>query len=493
MRHGPLARHYPAVATMVVFALVPFLALSAALGPITPIITRDLHMSAQTFSITEGMANAGYAFGTVLAVQFAQHLPQRRMLLVYGIVLVVGSVLTAAATGPGMFITGHILQGLCTSLLLIAAVPPLIIGYPASRLRTTVIVLNVCIFGAVALGPVVGGIQADAHGWRPLFWVIAGIAVAALILSVVTYQEVPPANKGARIDWIALVLASAGCAAAFFGASELTTHRFLDPVASGPLLGGLLLIVILFVHEYLSRNPLLCVASLVSTLPVAGIVAAVCAAAASVSAISLTLTGLAPTMSPLHLGLLYLPEFGGAVLAAFVFGTVFRTHLLHYFVLVGLAFLAVGVVLMNAASPPTGVLTSVGSGFVGVGVGSSVVPALFIAGFSLRSNNVQRVFAIIELVRAVAAFMVAPVLVYVAATVGGSLASGTRMALWVCFAITCAGAVIGAALYALGGVRRPPHPSVPAWMSGEEPGWDSPPLLAAVRRGKETQRDDNCL
>ena len=35
-----------------------------------------------------------------------------------------------------MYITGHVLQGLCTSLLLIAAVPPLAIGYPANKLRT---------------------------------------------------------------------------------------------------------------------------------------------------------------------------------------------------------------------------------------------------------------------------------------------------------------------------------------------------------------------
>ena len=62
------------------------------------------------------------ALGTVMAVQFAQHFPQRRMLLVYAVALVIGSVLVAAATGSVMFIVGHILQGLCTSLLLIAAV-----------------------------------------------------------------------------------------------------------------------------------------------------------------------------------------------------------------------------------------------------------------------------------------------------------------------------------------------------------------------------------
>jgi nucleotide-binding universal stress UspA family protein len=58
-------------------------------------------MSVQASSLTSGMANAGYAAGTVLAVQFAQHLPQRRMLLVYGTLLVIGSVLAADAAQPG--------------------------------------------------------------------------------------------------------------------------------------------------------------------------------------------------------------------------------------------------------------------------------------------------------------------------------------------------------------------------------------------------------
>jgi MFS family permease len=487
MPRGPLAGRYPAVAAMVVFALVPYLALSAALGPITPIIAHELGMSLQAMEITSGMANAGYAVGTVLAVQFAQHLPQRRMLIIYGTLLVIGSVLTAAAVDPAMFIVGHVLQGLCTSLLLIAAVPPLIIDYPTARLRETVVILNVCIFGAVALGPVVGGAQASSHGWRPLFWIIAGIAVAALVLSLLTFRYTPPANPGTPIDYLALALATLGCVAAFFGASRLLTHRFLDAATCGPLFGGLLLIIALFVHEYTAKNPLLCVRSLVSTLPVAGIVAAMCAAAASVSAIALTQTSLAHRMAPLNLGLLYLPEFGGAVITAVVFSMVFRTRKLHYFVLAGLVFLCAGILVMNGAAPTTAPLTAVGSGLVGVGVGASVVPALFIAGFSLRSNNVQRVFAIIELVRAVAAFMIAPILLYVAAHVGSSADEGTRTALWVCFGLSVAGAVVAVALYALGGVRRPPAPSVDSWMSGEQPGWFSPPLLARITRKSRPQ------
>ena len=51
MRQGPLAGRYPAVAAMVMFALIPYLALSAALEPLTPIIAKQLHMSLQTMSL----------------------------------------------------------------------------------------------------------------------------------------------------------------------------------------------------------------------------------------------------------------------------------------------------------------------------------------------------------------------------------------------------------------------------------------------------------
>src|SRR5690348_16816657 len=90
---GPLAGRYPAAAAMVMFALIPYLALSAAIGPVMPIIGHDLGISEQGMSLASGMANAAYAVGTVMAVQFAQLLHQRRMMLLYVVLLVIGSVL----------------------------------------------------------------------------------------------------------------------------------------------------------------------------------------------------------------------------------------------------------------------------------------------------------------------------------------------------------------------------------------------------------------
>jgi len=488
MRQGKLAGRYPAAAAMVIFALVPYLGLSAALQPLTPIIGGQLHMSTQTMSLGFGMANAAYAVGTVLAVQFAQLLPQRRMMVLYAMLLVIGSVLAAAAQDPAMFIAGHVLQGLCTSLLLIAAVPPLALGFGLEKFRWTAMIMNVCIFGAVALGPVVGGIQASAHAWRPLFWVVAGIAVAALVLALLTFEDAPPADRDAPRDPLAIGLAASGCVAAFYGASELLTHRFLDVQTLVPLIGGLALIVVLVVNQYRSRHPLLTIRTmLTSTVPVAGIVVALSAAAASVSATVLTADELAPHYTPLHLGLLYMPELGGALLTAVALGVVLKRREIHYLPLAGMAFLAAGIAVFRIQLPPSETLTVIGSGLTGIGLGAAVAPALFVAGFSLAAASLQRVFAIVELFRAVAAFMIAPVFVHFAATVCGNSRTGTGIALWIGFGLAIAGALATVGLYALGRARAQ-TPDLERFMNGEGPAWYSPPLLAGIRNRRPRRR-----
>jgi MFS family permease len=466
---------------MVVFALIPYLALSAAIGPITPTIARQLHMSLQTMSLASGMANAGYAVGTVVAVQFAQHLPQRRMMLIYAVLLVLGSILTAAAQDPAMFIVGHVLQGFSTSLLLIAAVPPLALGFGAAKLRETAVIMSMCIFGAVTLGPVIGGLQASAGGWRPLFWVIAAISATALLLAVLTYEYQPPADRSAPWDAGATGLAAVGAGAAFFGASELLTHKFVGVLTIVPLLGGLALIVALVIHQYRVKRPLLIIRPmLTSTIPVAGIVIALFAAAASVSATSLTAALQTGLYSPVHLGLLYLPELAGAVLTAILLGLLINRREMQLLPLVGMGFLAAGIGILRIQLPPGQALTLIGSGVTGIGLGATVAPALFAAGFSLPSANLQRVFAIVELLRAVAAFMIAPVFAHFAVTVGGNARTGTGIALWIGLGVALSGAAIAVTVYLLGGAR-PQKPDIDGFLRGREPAWYSPPLLARVR------------
>ena len=295
------------------------------------------------------------------------------------------------------------------------------------------------------------------------------------MLALATFEDVPPANPDSPRDFPAIGLATVGCVAAFTGAAELTTHGFTDPEVIVPLLGGLALIVLLVVYECLIPRPLLMIRTLLtSSIPVAGIVVALFAAAASVSATGLTAGVLKG--SPLHIGVLYLPEVAGAIISAIALGVVIRRRSLHYLPLVGMLLLAAGIAMFRIEVPSSDALTLVGSGLTGLGLGATVAPALFVAGFSLAGASLQRVLALVELFRAVAAFMLAPIFAHFAADDFGNLINGTAVSLWIGLGLALGGALIGIAVYVFSGAR-PQAADFDIFLEGNTPAWYSPPLL----------------
>lgn len=121
-----------------------------------------MHLTGAELEMTTGMANAAYCFGTVLSIQLLSRLRPRRLLVVLVLTLVAASAVAAWAPSAGLFVAGRVVQGLATSTMLIAAVPPLVTGRPRPRMRPTAMTMNLAIFGAVALGPVGGGVAVGA-------------------------------------------------------------------------------------------------------------------------------------------------------------------------------------------------------------------------------------------------------------------------------------------------------------------------------------------
>jgi hypothetical protein len=397
------------------------------------------------------------------------------------------SVVAAWAPTSGLFIAGHVVQGLATGLLLIASVPPLVLSWGPDKLPRTAVVMNLGIFGAVALGPVVGGVQAGAEAWRGIMWVIAALGACALAFAVATFEDAEPQDPDAPVDVLALLLAAAGCGLAFFGVSELMGRRATDAVVWIPVVVGVALLVALVVHQWMSANPLIPVRQIAHTVPLAAIVIAMAAGAASVALVQLTQVGLqARGVSPTRAGMLFWPELAMALVAALLFGRLILTRWTALLAFGGLAVLAGGAVVLTGAARGSDALVLVGSGLVGFGVGSSVSPALFLTGFSLRSESLPRVFAFVELLRGVAAFLVGPALLQLAMTATEPLPVGLRTSIWICGGIAVLGMVVAAAIALAGRLRALQEPDVERWMDGEGPAIGSPPIGAALRdRGED--------
>jgi MFS family permease len=121
----------------------------------------------------------------------------------------------------------------------------------------------------------------------------------------------------------------------------------------------------------------------------------------------------------------------------------------------------------------------VGAALVGFGVGASVSPALFLTGFSLVSDNLPRVFAFVELLRGVAAFLFAPALAQLATT-RSDVASGLRLASWLVVALVAVGLLVALVVAVLGRARLH-EPDVDTWLAGDGPAIPSERVAERVR------------
>lgn len=176
----PLEDRYWTTVAVVIAALAPYIVVTTAFFLVAKQQAADLHASPTALQISEGLSNAGYAFGALLGGDLIQRFRQRRLFFVFALPLAAGFLVSATATGLVQYACGHVLQGLATGFLLVVAVPPLVQRFPTSRMPSTTAMINIGFFGAVCAGPVVGGAVAHAGVWR---WFEGGLAGVVLLAS----------------------------------------------------------------------------------------------------------------------------------------------------------------------------------------------------------------------------------------------------------------------------------------------------------------------
>ena len=486
-------RYAPAVA-IALLGLAPNIVLTTAFTQLSPVLVRDLHTSTLAVQLAEGLSNAGYAVGAVIAAQLGQRFVQRRLFLGYEALFVIGSVLAATAPSFGLFFTGRLLQGAATGLMLVAALPPLVTRFGIKPLPLTVAIVNVGLFGATTLGPVVGGPLAAAGDWRPLFWVAAGLGLLGLVVALVGYPEFDPADPSLPVDRSAISLAAGATFLPFFATSVLTARTPTSPVFLVPFVLGLAALAVLVVSQYRKDQPLMPVKALSTQLPVTGTVVAMVGGAVFITAVELAqlfLTDVAHA-DPRHTGLLFWTMPVGLVVAAALFALLLRTRYLAVLVDAGLVALLGGVALLLLLDPadPDAVVRWSGL-LLGFGAGASVSPGLFLAAFGVVSSKLGRAFALVELLRSVAGFAVGPVVVFIARS-GSDLETGVQTGLIVLLGLAVLGLLLALAIPAVSGARLR-VPDLQGWLDRDEQALPSPTTATHLRPGVQDETAEPLL
>lgn len=469
----PLAGHYWPTLAVVLLALCPDIVVATAYHFLVPAVTAGLHASAGPLHTAEGLSNAGYAFGAIIAGFLIQRFPQRSLFLAAEAAFVVASILCAVAPLAVIFAAGRILQGLATGVLLVVAIPPLVTRFPARRLPFSAAIINIAFFGAVTAGPLVGAVVIGR--WRWFFAGLAGLGVIGLAIATFTFPLQSAQDPDHPPDWPAFIYALLGTMLPFYAVAQLNKHTsFGAPIFWAPMAVGLACLVALIVTQYRAKDGLIPMHKIWHAVPLAGTLCAMIAGAAYVTLLLLGemfLENVRQLPAP-AVGLAQWPGVIALLIAALVFWRLFATKHLPWLILAGMALLlAAGSALVTVSFATSLALLLGITAALGAGAGATVSPGLFMAAFAVESSFLGRVFGLVELVRSEADFLIAPTMQHIATLrgkTGAALLTGIHEAAWIILGVTLLGLAGMAALY-LGSGTRPQRPDIEGWLGEGRP------------------------
>ncbi len=165
-------------------------------------------------------------------------------------------------------------------------------------------------------------------------------------------------------------------------------------------------------------------------------------------------------------------------------GVLLNTRFLPLLVLGGmLSLMGGGALIMTLGAQGQPARTLAAAGLLGLGAGATVSPGLYLAGFPLPSRIIGRVFALVELVRSLADYIIAPVIAKIAREASRKPPldwPGVHEAAGITLWITVGFTVLGALLWITGGVGLP-VPDIQGWITENKQAIQSPVLLARLR------------
>src|SRR5207244_6906479 len=126
----------------------------------------------------------------------------RRRIFVLGLGLFSAASLSCGlATTPTMLTLSRAVQGIGGAMLFATSLALLAYAFQGRERATAFGVWGATIGGAVAIGPLVGGVLTDSLGWEWIFFVNVPIGIVAAFLTVAKVDE-SKSPAGTRIDWL---------------------------------------------------------------------------------------------------------------------------------------------------------------------------------------------------------------------------------------------------------------------------------------------------
>ena len=304
----------------------------------------------------------------------------RRRVFLAGLgVFAAGSVLCSVAWGAPVLVAGRVVQGVGAAALFPAGLAVLGAEYRGPARARAIGVWGAAVAGAIALGPLLGGVLVETAGWRTLF--VACTALSAPLALVAARHLRESRTPAGRLDRAGTALL---CAAAFVVVLVLDRAGAWGPTAPAVLAGVALaigLVAAFALVEHRVPDPIIAPRLLRNRTFVAATAVAMLFAAAGfaplvfIAQYLMTVAGAGPILAGLQLAPFAVAAFGVSLLAARVAARLGTGPTLA----LGLGLCTAGLGLLVLLGPPTTVLALL-PGLLVFGCGAGLVnPTMTVA------------------------------------------------------------------------------------------------------------------
>lgn len=162
--------------------------------PTIPAIAKGLNSSESLIQSTIALFILVLGMGQLIAGPLVDKYGRKPIAIIGIILYMLGAAMAALAVSPLMFVSSRLLQGVavcCTAVVAFSGVRDRLNGNEAARAFGF---LNGTLNIVPALAPLLGGLLAEAFGWRAPFWFLALYGLLVLILIILFLPETRPVD-----------------------------------------------------------------------------------------------------------------------------------------------------------------------------------------------------------------------------------------------------------------------------------------------------------
>jgi EmrB/QacA subfamily drug resistance transporter len=316
-----------------------------------PYIERDLGSSFEDLQWVIDAYSLTLAAFLLTAGSVADRIGRRAVFLVGLAVFTVASVLCGLAGSPLVLNLARGIQGVGGALMFATSLALLATAYHGRERGTAIGIWGATIGGAVAVGPLIGGVLTEWIGWEAIFYVNLPIGIYAIALTLRRVNESSDPHAGGA-DWIGTVTFSAALFLMVFALIRGNAEDWSGTIIAC-LVGAAALLIAFVVAELRVAHPMLDL-HLFRKPSFGGASIAAFVLSAAMFAMFLYLTLWVQNIlgySALEAGLRFLPITMVSFVIAPVSGKLSERYGVRWFLTCGLALVGIGLLLMRGVEP----------------------------------------------------------------------------------------------------------------------------------------------